>query len=60
VTGARVGSGMWHLDIGASVNAGQVERVVQRLVAALGAENLGWVVLRVEGQSSGRLAEELG
>jgi hypothetical protein len=60
VTGARVGSGMWHLDIGASVNAGQVERVVQRLVAALVAENLGWVVLRVEGQSSGRLAEELG
>jgi hypothetical protein len=51
---------MWHLDIEASVDAGQVERVVQRLVAALVAENLGWVVLRVEGQSSGRLAEELG
>ncbi len=58
VTGAGVGSGMWHLDIEASVDAGQVERVVQRLVAALVAENLGWVVLRVEGR--GRLAEELG
>jgi len=58
VTGAGVGSGMWHLGIEASVDAGQVERVFQRLVATLVAENLGWVVLRVEGR--GRLAEELG
>ena len=29
------------------------------LAAALVAEDLGWVVLRAEGQSSGGLAEEL-
>jgi len=58
VTGAGVGWGMWHLGIEASVDAGQVERVFQRLVATLVAENLGWVVLQVEGR--GRLAEELG
>ena len=59
VTGAGTGSGRWHLDIDLAVGTTEVPRVVDRLAAALVAQDLGWVLLRREDEDAGRMAQDL-